>query len=126
MLDTTTEQVFTFLKNPAFEEEREVRIVYNTGIYEEIETRELKETINEKIEIGKKIELILQPIQYQAKGNRLVAYADLSFENCIDKMIQEIVIGPKSKILEKDIRQFLLSNNYEDYTSVKVSRASYQ
>ena len=126
VLDTTTEQVFTFLKNPAFEEEREVRIVYNTGIYEEIETRELKETINEKIEIGKKKELILQPIQYQAKGNRLVAYADLSFENCIDKMIQEIVIGPKSKVLEKDIRQFLLSNNYEDYTSVKVSRASYQ
>lgn len=41
-------------------------------------------------------------------------------------MIQEIVIGPKSKVLEKDIRQFLLSNNYEDYTSVKVSRASYQ
>lgn len=126
VLDTTTEQVFTFLKNPAFEEEKEVRIVYNTGIYEEIETRELKEMLSKKIEIGKKKELILQPMQYQAKGNKLVAYADLSFENCMDEIVKEIVIGPKSKISEKDIRQFLLANGYDAYISVKISDASYQ
>lgn len=126
VLDTTTEQVFTFLKNPAFEEEKEVRIVYNTGIYEEIETRELKEILSEKIEIGKKKELTLQPIQYHSKGNKLVAFADLSFGNCMDRIIKEIVIGPKSKVSEKDIRQFLLVNGYADYISVKVSGASYQ
>ncbi len=30
------------MKNPAFEEEHEVRLVYNTGIYEDIELEELK------------------------------------------------------------------------------------
>ena len=127
VLDTATEQVFTFLKNPAFEEEKEVRIVYNTGIYEEIETRELKEILNERIEIGKNKELILQPIQYQVKGNKLVAYADLNFENCVvSGIIREIVIGPKSKVSEKDVIQFLLVNEYGDDIRVKNSEASYR
>lgn len=127
VLDTATEQVFTFLKNPAFEEEKEVRIVYNTGIYEEIETRELKEILNVRIEIGKNKELILQPIQYQVKGNKLVAYADLNFENCIvSRIIKEIVIGPKSKVSKNDIIQFLLVNEYGDDIRVKNSEASYR
>ena len=127
VLDTVTEQVFTFLKNPAFEEEKEVRIVYNTGIYEEIETRELKEILNERIEIGKNKELILQPIQYQVKGNKLVAYADLNFENCVvSGIIREIVIGPKSKVSEKDVIQFLLVNGYGDDIRVINSEASYR
>ena len=54
VLDADTEQVFTFLKNPAFIEEKEVRIVYNTGIYNEIDTGELREALSEKIEIGTK------------------------------------------------------------------------
>lgn len=126
-LDTATEQVFTFLKNPAFIEEKEVRIVYNTGIYNEIDTGELREALSEKIEIGKENELILCPIQYQAKGNKLVAYADLNFDNCKNTIMEEIVIGPKSKVSEKDIRQFLLTSGYSaDDVSIRTSRASYQ
>ncbi len=126
VLDTATEQVFTFLKNPAFEEEKEVRIVYNTGIYEEMETSDLKDILHKQIPIGKSRELELQGMQYQAKGNKLVAYADLCFENCISAgIIKEIVIGPKSKVLETDIRQFLLRNGFDDVLIV-TSGASYR
>lgn len=127
VLDTATEQVFTFLKNPAFIEEKEVRIFYNTGIYDEIDTGELREALSEKIEIGTKKELILCPMQYQAKGNKLVAYADLNFDNCKNRIIEEIVVGPKSMVSEKDIRQFLLTSGYsDDDISIRTSRASYQ
>jgi hypothetical protein len=127
VLDTITEQVFTFLKNPAFEEEKEVRIVYNTGIYDEIETRDLGEILSRKLEVGKNKELILQPIQHQVKGNKLVAYTDLNFKNCIASgIIKEIVIGPKSKVSEKDANQFLLSNGFWDDIWVRNSKASYR
>jgi len=127
VLDTATEQVFTFLKNPAFEEEKEVRIVYNTGICEEVDTHDLGRILNFQLKIGRKEELKLQSMQYQIKGNKLVAYADLNFENCItDGIIKEVVIGPKSKVSQSDVRQVLLSNGFNDDIGVKTSEASYQ
>lgn len=74
----------------------------------------------------KKSELVLQPIQYLAKGNKLVAYACLSFKNCMAEIIWETIIGSKSKVSEKDIRQLLLANGYDNYILVKVSNASYK
>lgn len=123
-LDTTTEQVFSFLKNLAFIEE--VRIVYNTGIYDEIDTCDLRRILIKRIEMGTRKELILCPIQHQEKGNKLVAYADLNFDNRKNRIIKEIVIGPKSKVSEKDVYYFLLSNGYPDDILVRTSRASYQ
>ncbi len=127
VLDTTTEDVFSLLKNSAFSEEKEVRIVYNTGIYKEIETNDLKEMLNEEIQVGKNSELVINPIQYQVKENKLVAYADMNFENCISNgIIKEIVIGPKAKISEVDIRQFLLTCKFEDDILITKSSASYR
>lgn len=127
VLDISTEQVFTFLKNSAFEEEREVRIVYNTGINEEIDTNDLSKILGQELAFGKKQELILQPMKYQVKGNKLVAYADLSFKNCINSgIIKEIVIGPKSKVSDKDIRQFLLANGFDDDIIIRNSEATYR
>lgn len=127
VLDVTTEDVFALLKNSAFSEEKEVRIVYNTGIYKEIETNDLKEMLNEEIHVGKKRELVITPIQYQVKENKLVAYADMNFENCISNgIIKEIVIGPKAKISEVDIRQFLLTCKFEDDILITKSSASYR
>lgn len=125
VLDTHTEQVFTFLKNPAFEEEREVRIVYNTGIHKD--TEDLIEILREEFEIGINRELILQPMQYQVKGDKLVAYSDLCFKNCIDSgIIKEIVIGPKSKVSDIDVRQLLLVNGFGDNIIIKRSEAPYR
>ena len=126
-LDRDTEKVFTFLKNPAFAEEKEVRIVFNTGIHNEIESKYMKEKLNQQLEIGKNKEIILKPIQHQARGNKMVAYADLCFENCISSgIIKEVVIGPKSKVSESDVRQLLLSKGFDDDISIMTSKASYQ
>ena len=48
------------MKNPAFEEEKEVRIVYNTGIYEEIEDKEFLSYTSEAIPIGRNEEFLGQ------------------------------------------------------------------
>lgn len=127
VLDVTTEGVFALLKNSAFSEEKEVRIVYNTGIYKEIESNDLREMLNREIHVGKNNELVINPIQYQVKENKLVAYADMNFENCISGgVIKEVVIGPKAKVTKVDIRQFLLTCGFEDNILIGESKVSYQ
>ena len=126
-MDIPTEQVFTFLKNTAFSEEKEFRIVYNTGIYKEIDATDLKEKLTKTIIIGKNKELIITPMQHQVKNNKLVAYADMEFKNCVtDSIVQEIVIGPKSKVSREDVRQLLLVNGFEDNILIGKSNVSYQ
>ena len=121
------ERVFPFLKNPAFEEEKEVRIVYNTGIYEEIEDKEFLAYTSEAIPIGRNEELLLQPMKYIVKNDKLVAYADLKFENCInDGIIKEIVIGPKAKVSIDDVYRFLLLNGICSGVKISKSESSYQ
>lgn len=127
VLDIPTEQVFTFLKNAAFSEEKEIRVVYNTGIYKEIDTADLKEKLIKTILIGKNKELIINPIQHQVKNNKLVAYADMEFKNCVaDGIVQEIMIGPKSKASKEDVRQLLLVNGFEDNILIDKSTVSYR
>lgn len=121
------ERVFPFLKNPAFEEEKEVRIVYNTGIYEEIEDKEFLAYTSGAIPIGRNEELLLQPMKYIVKNDKLVAYADLKFENCInDGIIKEIVIGPKAKVSIDDVYRFLLLNGVGVDGGISKSKSSYQ
>lgn len=123
-----SEQIFCFLKNPAFEEEHEVRMVYNTGIYEEIEMQDLRKHMLVPHEFGNnRRKLILQPMQVQEKRGKLVTYADLCFEQCIqDGIIKEIIIGPKSSVTEHDIFQILCVNGFEDDVIIRKSVASYQ
>ena len=121
------ERLFPFLKNPAFEEEKEVRIVYNTGIYEEIEDKEFLSYTSEAIPIGRNEEFLLQPMQYVVKKDKLVAYADLKFESCInDGIIKEIVIGPKAKVSIDDVYRFLLLNGICSGVKISISESSYQ
>lgn len=126
-IQDNSEQIFCFLKNPAFEEEHEVRMVYNTGIYEDIEMEELKKLMLVPHEFGKgKKKLILKPMEVQLKGEKLVMYADLNFEHCIqDGIIKEIVIGPKAEITDHDIQQLLCVNGFDDII-IRKSDASYQ
>lgn len=123
------EKVFSFLKNPAFEEEKEVRIVYNTGIYEEMEDEDFISYTCSAIPVGRRNELELLPLQYAVKDTKLVAYADLKFEKCVGKgIIKEIVIGPKAKakVSISDIHRFLVINGFDTDILVSESKASYQ
>lgn len=126
-MDDDVEKVFPFLKNPAFEEEKEVRIVYNTGIYEEIEDKEFLSYTSEATPIGRHEKLLLQPMQYVVKNDKLVAYADLKFESCInDGIIKEIVIGPKAKVSIDDVYRFILLNGICSGVKISKSESSYQ
>lgn len=126
-LDSSIENVFTLLKNPAFESEKEVRIVYNTGIYDGMTRQELIDCANRMYCFGPNNELVLGKIQFQAKDKKFIPYADLSFENCIkDGIIKDIIIGPKARVSQSDIYQMLCVYGYDEDIKIKVSNASYR
>ena len=63
----------------------------------------------------------ISPIKYNFRNNQLVASCDIDFTKLIEEqVINEIIIGPKSKLTENDIYYFLLSNGY-DANSIKIS-----
>ncbi len=126
ILDVPTEIVFTLMKNPAFKEEKEVRIIYNTGIHEEMDESDLLEIINKELKFGKREKLTLSPIQYMLRNNKLVAYADLSFESCINNgIIKKVMIGPKCKASIHDIYCLMVANNFREFYNIEPSSASY-
>lgn len=101
-----------FIKNPAFKEEKEVRIVYQPDL-----------SISELLDDSCKSEcfsqskrtknFIIRPVKFNANRKKIVAYADLDFSYYIKKgLISEIVIGPKSNISEADANYLLLANGY--------------
>lgn len=119
------EEVSCCIKNPAFAEEDEVRIVYNPHLYRDMSD----ENINELFKTSKKINnYIINPIKFYSKDNMLVAYSDINFSRLINSgIIKEIILGPKCKLQEDDILYFLLSNGYEGYDIVvKKSNSTYR
>ena len=114
------------IKNPAFSEEKEVRIIKNPHLPKreidgDINLKESKEYFEDTIETnGFKI----GPINFISKNNQLVAFCDISFAQLIHKsIISEIVIGPKSKVNESDIYYSLLAKGF-DGNNIKISRSS--
>ena len=119
--------IISYIKNPAFCEEKEVRIFYNTPICEESEEDFIVETCKREWNIGQNNELLIKPIDFQTKEGKLVAYADLIFEKLLSKgIINEVIIGPKSQISKNDIRYLLLVNGYGDNIKINKSDATYR
>lgn len=120
-------KVVSYIKNPAFAAEREVRLIHHTDIGNYEDDEEIYKVLNENIIIGAKNQFSLSPVNFQFKNNKLVSYADLSFENMIkNDIIKEIIIGPKSDIREKDIFYYLIANGYGRNVNIKKSTASYR
>lgn len=113
------------IKNPAFSQENEVRIIYDPKLPspEAIEAGSLTENNKYFKETKEKNNFIINPIKYTKKLNQLVAFADLNFSKLITQdIIKEIVIGPRAKISEDDIYYFMLSNGYEA-SKIKISHS---
>jgi hypothetical protein len=124
------DRVSCIIKNPAFSEEKEVRIIYdpkltNPEVMGEISLSEaddffsnIKESKNYK----------LNPMKFNVRNDQLVSFCDIDFGKLIkEQIINEIVIGPKSKLTEKDLYYFLLSNGYDANNIIRsYSEATYR
>lgn len=117
------EKISCIIKNPAFSEEKEIRIIYDPQLYNhnatgEMTLEESKKYFEQEEEIKK---YRISPIKYNFRNNQLVASCDIDFTKLIEEqVINEIIIGPKSKLTENDIYYFLLSNGYNS-NSIKIS-----
>lgn len=116
-----------FIKNPAFREEQEVRIVYHPDLRdaEYLEDSDKIECFN-KCKQAKNF--IIKPVKFNVNRKKIIAYADLDFSYYIKEgLISEIVIGPKSNVLESDIIYLLLVNGYSiNKLTISNSEATYR
>ncbi|GEM_PF-796513 len=118
-------QVGCIIKNPAFSEEKEVRIIYNPKlpnreILGDIQLNEAKNYFEKVKEIS---EYKIKPLKFYNRNNQLVAFCDIDFSELIYKpIINEIIIGPKSQLKESDVYYFLLSNGF-DANSINISKS---
>lgn len=118
------------IKNPAFKEEKEIRIIYDPELPRHIDYGDLDKGELEKFFESERAKngFIINPIKYTRKGNQLVAYSDLNFSKFIsNNIIEAITIGPKCKISEDDIYYYLLSNGYNaENIHINYSNATYR
>lgn len=113
-----------YMKNPAFKEEDEVRIFYAPAIPDDGQ-----EVIKEEFSKTRRFNnYVLKPINFYARKDQIIGYADLSFEKLIPKgIISEIIIGPSSRVTEDDIYYLLTKFGYNSNDiSIRQSEASYR
>jgi len=118
----------TYIKNPAFIEEDEIRIIYNPNLFEEINYKD-EEEYNRFFKNIHKVNLFeVYPLKFDSKNNQIIGYTDISFKKLIkDLIINEIVIGPKSKLTSNDLYFLLVANGYNaNEICISNSTASYR
>ena len=108
------------MKNQTFQEENEVRIIFSSGIG--INTDQTR--IEKKI-VGT-TKLCLKDVDYLVRNNQLVLYADMSFKNALpDRLIKDIIIGPKVNMTVEEVKNYLWICGYEDI-NVRKSYCTYR
>lgn len=117
-------------KNPAFQEENEVRIHTNIPLEEFGYLTYTKEKL-----FFEKLKLEISPLitnyDFFAKVDKIVSYIDICFDTYINdrhipnEFIKEIVIGPKVNISDSEIRH-ILDINCLGGVEFKKSKASYR
>ena len=103
-----------FMKNPFFKEEQEWRICHWTEITPKNKTSGIH--INDGV--------TLSDIGYHQRRDDMIPHIDLSFEKSSKSMIKEIIIGPKCKVRENDIKTFLISNGID--CQISKSKGTYR
>lgn len=139
--DIISEMVYNavFCKNPAFKEENEWRLVYYPfgnirNLLIDHKSKDLSsnqlfyDRMYETIAYNKEYNgLIRSNIKFKCTDDKIISFVEMNFENIKKMAIAEIVIGAKSKIDDKDLRLFLLSNEYNlSNIIIKKSTATYQ
>jgi hypothetical protein len=118
-------EISCYMKNPSFKEEDEVRIIYSPYITPEAHDDDLKDIFTQEKRFNN---FVLNPLNYFARDDKIIGYADLSFDKLISRdIITEINIGPSSRVTEEDIF-FLLSKHGYNARDVQInsSKSSYR
>ncbi|MTI47657.1 MAG: DUF2971 domain-containing protein [Firmicutes bacterium] len=118
-------EISCYMKNPSFKEEDEVRIIYSPNMSFDADDDELKDIFNQKKRFSN---FVLNPLNYFARDEQIIGYADLSFDKLVSRdIITEINIGPSSRVTEEDIF-FLLSKHGYNARNVRInnSESSYR
>lgn len=106
------EIALSIMKNPAFEEEQEWRICMSCAPEQNQE------------EVRHEEGFCLSPIQVYYSNYRLISYYDLEFLD--HKLVKEIILGPKCRLEERDVKMCLRLWGYdENYVRVLRSGATY-
>ena len=101
-------------KNELFKEEQEVRLIHNPKI---IDDKENKRFIFEDN---------LSQMMFRSVCDNLIPYFELKFED--EKQspaILEIIIGPKNKFIDEEVKIFLSNNGFYS-VDIKSSKSSYR
>lgn len=108
--------LINIIKNPAFSEEKEYRIIFNDpSDYVGIQNFGFND---DKYRISS----LLESYKFRRKNNSISRYYPLKFS---DNFIEQVFIGPKNVSLEKDICDYLKSNGI-DNIKIRRSSASYR
>lgn len=109
---------FSFVKAPCFSQEREWRVVVRAAIG------------NYNIPGSNKISF--SKVKYRVSDDKLIPYIEMNFERIKQKVIKEILLGPKSKVEIWDIIHFLdfygyyknVEDGYDSTYPIRVERSS--
>ncbi|MBP7732434.1 MAG: DUF2971 domain-containing protein [Caldisericia bacterium] len=110
-----------FIKNPAFEEEKEWRIVYRDIFYNTIDIQRKYENIQEFDHLGQK--------HFYMKNDIVSSYFEWNFMELMpNNPIKNIVFGPNCKCSADDIKLLLYNNGFEVINTICFlrSNASYR
>ncbi|WP_231578103.1 DUF2971 domain-containing protein [Dickeya chrysanthemi] len=97
----------TITKNPAFKEEKEVRLVYQTldiGRYEYPDSSLIKD------------------LKYRIYNDQITSYYEFVFPK---HAVSKIILGPNNKFKEDDVINFLQYNGFNHRIEILKSKASY-
>ncbi|RAW19321.1 hypothetical protein DC345_00625 [Paenibacillus taichungensis] len=100
-----------YCKNPAFSEEKEVRLVYNPEKYSPFNQEQSQ--------------LIVSDIQFRNDNEKLISYYDINFSEFKKEVVKEIYIGSNSKLNDRDLTLFLEKNGYYNL-EIKSSASTYR
>ncbi|MBU3176295.1 hypothetical protein KPL47_07915 [Clostridium estertheticum] len=114
-----------YMKNPSFKEEVEVRIIYSPNITPEYYDGDLIGIFTQEKRFNN---FVLNPHNYFARDDKIIGYADLSFEKLISRdIITEINIGPSSQVTEEDVFFLLVKYRYNAReVRINNSKSSYR
>lgn len=123
-----------FYKSKSFFEEREWRFIYRffgeirnscmaSNPFQSMRQNNFVDYLYEQMQIlERKLGFEKSPVKIKLYNDCLVPYVDFDFHRVKSRLIFEIILGPKSKLNEYDVKTLLLKYHYNIET-IKISKS---